>query len=234
LEDIRQSGRQVKEAIKAFLRGPMGSYLISLYLRFVSLTSRHIYEPGDPEGRFGTDGPVIYATWHGQNFIFAFRFRKGTHPTLLVAHHGDGRMVGQAMAYMGVPLVFGSGTTEETDTNKGGARAALQLLKVLRAKKSITLTADVPKTAREVGPGIILIARKSGVPIIPVAMTTSRRKILKTWDRMQLNLPFSRMVFVEGAPIRVPKDDSPSELYQAALTEALEKAQARAFAIATR
>lgn len=222
----------MKESFKSFLRGPVGSWLISLYLRCVSLTSRHIYEPEDPNNRFGTGGPVIYATWHGQNFVFAFRFAKGRHPTLLVAQHGDGRMVGQAMQYLGVPLVFGSGSTERTDINKGGARAFLQLLKELRRGQSVTLTADVPKTAREVGEGIILMARKSGVPIIPVAMTTSRRKILKTWDRMQWNLPFSRLVFVEGAPITVPDDGAPLTPYQARLAEALESAQLRAFALA--
>jgi len=225
-------GDDVKEAIKSFLRGRSGSYLISLYLRVVSLTSRHIHDPGTGGHDFANGAPVIYATWHGQNFIFAFRFRKRTHPTLLVAHHGDGRMVGQAMAYMGVPLVFGSGTTEQTDTNKGGARAALKLLKVLKGGKSITLTADVPKIARQVGPGIIMIARKSGVPIIPVAMATSHRRILKTWDRMQWNLPFSRMVFVAGDPITIPKDNTDPARYQAQLGQALDAAQARAISLA--
>jgi len=225
----------VAETIKSILRGAVGSYLISLYLRLVSLTTRHVHVALDPESAM-PDGPVIYATWHGQNFIFAFYFKNGNHPTLLVAHHGDGRMVGQAMAYMGVPLVFGSGTTEQTDTNKGGARAALQLLKVLRSGRSITLTADVPKIARHAGPGIILIARKSGVPIVPVAMTTSRRKILKTWDKMQLPLPFGRMVFVTAPAIHVaghlPGSPAAAEAFQAELNLALDAAQARAIAIA--
>jgi 3-deoxy-D-manno-octulosonic-acid transferase len=222
----------VKDAIKTFMRGPFGSYLLSLYLRFVSATSRHIYVPADPDNKFGTDGPYIYATWHGHSFIFASRFRAGVYPTLMVAAHGDGRMVGQAVAYMGVPLVYGSGTTIETDTPKGGARAALQLLKILRAGKSVTMTADVPKISQQAGPGVILIARKSGVPIMPVAMTTSRRRVLNTWDKMQWHLPFSKLVFVAGDPIFVPKDGSNPEVYQTALTEALNVVQERAYQIA--
>ena len=222
----------MKEAVKSFLRGPVGTRLISGWLRLVAATSRHVFDPADPEGRFAAGGPVIYATWHGQNFIFAFRFVNRNFPTLLVAHHGDGRMVGQAMANLGVPLVFGSGTTEATATDKGGARAFLKLLKELRRGQSVTLTADVPKIARVVGPGIVLLARKSGVPIVPVAMTTSRRFVLKTWDRMQFNLPFSHMVFVEGPPIKVPDDATPLALYQAQLTGALEQAQKRAFDLA--
>jgi len=222
----------LEDAIKAFLRGPVGSYLISLYLRLVSLTSRHIHEGPDNGHDFTLGAPVIYATWHGQNFIFAFRFRTKNFPTLLVARHGDGRMVGQAMQALGVPLIFGSGNTTVGGPDKGGARAFLGLLKTLRQGRSVTLTADVPKTPREVGAGIILLARKSGVPIIPVAMTTSRRNILKTWDRMQFNLPFSKMVFVTGPALSVPNDATPSGPYQDALHRALEAAQRRAFALA--
>jgi len=161
----------VKEQIKAFIRGPLGSYLISLYLRFVHLTARKVFEP--PLAQVAPNGPVVYATWHGQNFIFAFYFRRRRFPTLLVALHGDGKMIGQAMAYLGVRLVFGSGRQGDRGGDKGGARAALQLLKELKNGHSVTLTADVPKIARKAGPGVILIARKAGVPIVPVAMTTS-------------------------------------------------------------
>lgn len=213
------------------MRGPFGSWLISLHLRFVSLTSRHIYFPAHKKGDFFNQGPVIYATWHGQNFIFGFYFRKGSHPTLLVAHHGDGKMAGQVAANLGVPLVHGSGSTRRVDTaKKGGAKAFLQLLKELRRGQSVTLTADMPKQARQVGDGILLLARKSGCPIIPVAMATSRRKILRTWDRMQLNLPFSRMVFVTGEAISVTGEDN--EGYRQKLHDALEEAQTRALELA--
>lgn len=222
----------MEEAIKSFLRGPVGSWLISLYLRFVSLTSRHIHDGPTLTLQPGT--PVIYATWHGQNFIFAFYFKRRNYPHLMVALHGDGKMVGQAMAYLGVPLVFGSGTTDEAQRGKGGAKALLQMIRALRAGHSVTLTADVPKNAREVGDGILMMARKSGAPIVPVAMTTSRRKILPTWDKMQWNKPFSRMVFVHEAAVLVPNDGSDLESYRAELKSALEAAQSRAFTLADR
>jgi len=224
----------MKQVIKSFTQGKGGSWLISSWLKFVSLTSRHIYDPPDPDARFGTNGPVIYATWHGQNFIFAFRFRNRKYPHLMVALHGDGRMIGQAMANLGVPLIFGSGGAAKDQKKKGGARAFLQMIKALRAGHSVTQTADVPKTAREVGDGILLMARKSGAPIIPVAMTTSRRTILKTWDQMQWNWPFSRMVFVEAPAIRIPDDDSDLQPFREQLKTALDTAQLRAFTLADR
>lgn len=220
----------MEDAVKSFLRGPVGAWLISLYLRFVSLTSRHIHDGPTLDIADGT--PVIYATWHGQNFIFAFWFRRRNYPHLMVALHGDGKMVGQAMAYLGVPLVYGSGTTDETQRGKGGAKALLQMIRALKAGHSVTLTADVPKNAREVGDGILVMARKSGAAIVPVAMTTSRRRILPTWDAMQWNKPFSKMVFAHAEALHVPNDGSDLESYRAALKSALEEAQSRAFALA--
>jgi lysophospholipid acyltransferase (LPLAT)-like uncharacterized protein len=219
----------LKEAIKSFVRGPAGCWLLASYFRFVRLTSRRMIESAhDP----ALGGPVIYATWHGQNFVIPFRFARGLHPSALVAEHGDGQMIGQTLHRLGMPLIKGSGSTRKTDPKKGGARAFLKMLKALKAGHSVALTADVPKNARIVGEGVVLLARKSGLPIIPLAMTTSRRKFLRTWDRMQLNKPFSRMVFVEGAPLLVPNDDTPLASYQDQLSEALDTAQERAFELA--
>ncbi len=222
----------MKKKIKNILRGPLGSSLIALYYRTISLTSRHIYDPPDKSGNFGSGDPVIYATWHGHSFIFGFRFRKKNYPTLMVARHGDGRMFGQAMHYLGVPLVYGSGADGKAGVNKGGARAFLQMLKVLRKGKSVTMTADVPKSARVVGEGVILLARKARVPIVPVAMTTSRRKFVSSWDRMEIHKPFSRLVYVVGDQIDVPDDDTPLKPYQEQLYKALQAAQTRAYDIA--
>ncbi len=228
-----------RRRLKDILHGPVGAGLVLAYLRLVSATSRHVYEPPDPGRRFGEPGffghpgPVIYAHWHGHSFILGFRFRRRNFPTLMVTRHGDGAVFGRAMQRMGVPVVFGSGDTRG-GRDKGGARAFLALLRDLRRGQSVTMTADVPKTARVVGEGIVLLARKSGAPIVPVAMATSRRRILKTWDRMQLHLPFSRMVFVSGEPLFVPDDGSELDIHRQRLKDALERAQARAFQIADR
>ena len=71
------------------------------------------------------------------------------------------------------------------------------------------MTADVPPgPARRAGSGIITLARLSGRPIYPVAAASSRFKVLDTWSRLTLNLPFSRLVFVGAEPIIVPRGDA--------------------------
>jgi hypothetical protein len=50
------------------------------------------------------------------------------------------------------------------------------------------------------------LAALAGVPILPCAAQTSRRIVLRTWDRMALPLPFGRGVVVCGPAITVTRD----------------------------
>ena len=57
-----------------------------------------------------------------------------------------------------------------------------------------------------VSPGIVQLARLSGAPIFPLAYSARPRRVLETWDRFILPLPFGRGVFLWGAPMTVPRD----------------------------
>jgi len=72
------------------------------------------------------------------------------------------------------------------------------MIETLAEGINVAMTADVPKIARRVGKGVIAIARHSGRPIFPIAMATSNRITLKSWDKASLNLPFSRGAAVAG------------------------------------
>lgn len=72
------------------------------------------------------------------------------------------------------------------------------------------------------------MAALAGVPVLPCAARCTRRRVLPTWDRMVLPLPFGRGVLVCGAPIHVPRDrwaDSLPDI-AAALSGAAEEAEA--------
>ena len=76
------------------------------------------------------------------------------------------------------------------------------------------MIADIPKgTPREAGLGIVTLAKLSGRPVVPVAVTSSRRLVLeKTWDKATIPLPFGRSALVLGTPIFVPADADPAEM----------------------
>ncbi len=54
--------------------------------------------------------------------------------------------------------------------------------------------------------GVVDLARLSGVPVVPAAYATSRRRVLTSWDRFVVAWPFGRGVFVWGAPVTVARE----------------------------
>ncbi len=88
---------------------------------------------------------------------------------------------------------------------------------------NVATTADVPKRARVAGLGVIMLARESGRPILPVAIATSRFKRLNNWDRSVINLPFGRGIMAAGELIHVPPDadDAAMEILRQQLEGAL-------------
>jgi lysophospholipid acyltransferase (LPLAT)-like uncharacterized protein len=54
--------------------------------------------------------------------------------------------------------------------------------------------------------GIVNVARLSQAPIVPIVFATSRRRVIDSWDRFQLPLPFGRGVFLWGEPIEIERD----------------------------
>jgi lysophospholipid acyltransferase (LPLAT)-like uncharacterized protein len=203
------------------------------YLRLVWNTSRTVLEPADIYERMIPDLPVIIAMWHGQHFMVPF-IRRGYPAKVLVSRHRDGEINAIAAARLGVGAIRGSGDTGGRFDLKGGVGAFQGMLATLQEGCSVALTADVPKVARVAGIGIIKLAQLSGRPILPVAVATSRRKVLDNWDRTAINLPFSRLAMVAGDPVTVPADPDGAtlEASRQALERRLNRVSARALELA--
>lgn len=205
------------------------------YLRFVWLTSRSVLEPPDVYERIVPEMPVIIAMWHGQHFMVPF-IRRGHAAKVLISRHRDGEINAIAAERLGVGTIRGSGDAGGRFDVKGGVGAFQAMLAALEGGCSVALTADVPKIARVAGVGIIKLAQLSGRPILPVAVATSRRKVLANWDRTAINLPFSRLAMVASDPIRVPSepDDGTLDGCRRSLEEGLNRATTRAYELADR
>jgi hypothetical protein len=93
-------------------------------------------------------------------------------------------------------------------TTSGGLMALRGLIKAARDGYSVAITPDGPKgPIFKVQPGIVYLAQKAGVPVIPVACALSRKKILRSWDRYQFPLPFGRIQAVYGEPFPIAGAD---------------------------
>jgi hypothetical protein len=208
-------------------------FLAAEFLRLVWLTNKFSFEPANVYERVEPQQPVILAFWHGQHFMTPFIKTKESHRAkVLISLHRDGEFNAIAAERLGVGTIRGSGDHGSAFQRKGGVGAFREMVRALAEGYNVALTADVPKRSRVVGLGIIMLARESGRPIMPVAMATSRFIRLHNWDRSTINLPFGRGALVGLEEIFVPPDADAEtmEKLRAKLESHLNEVTRRAYA----
>lgn len=189
--------------------------LLANGLRFVRLTNPLAKGSSDVAKSYEAVTPAILAIWHGQHLMAPTLYPHGEPLIAMVSRSADAELNALVIEKFGFGAVRGSGGREDTKKrDKGGAQALIALKKALDGGSNVCMIADIPHgTPRQAGMGIVTLARLSGRPVVPIAMTTSRRKVLeKTWDKTTINLPFGRSAIIVGAPILVPADASDAEL----------------------
>jgi lysophospholipid acyltransferase (LPLAT)-like uncharacterized protein len=205
-EPLAQS-RFVKNAIAG---------LFAQFVRFVRLTNVLAKESAEFSSEaYAALEPGIIALWHGQHLLTPAYYPKRRQLVAMVSRSADAELNALMLGKFGIEAVRGSGGRESArQLDKGGAKALIALKKSLMAGKNVAMIADIPHgTPRDAGLGIVLLARLSGRPIMPAAITTSRRKVLeRSWDKTTINLPFGRASIVIGAPIYVPADADEAEM----------------------
>jgi hypothetical protein len=163
---------------------------------------------------------VILVSWHGRLLAGIVHFSR-YRPALMISQSRDGARIAWVARRFGFRPVRGSST-------RGGVRALLALTREVSAGAVGVHLVDGPRgPAGEVKPGLILLAARSGASIVPVYLTARWRVEARSWDRMQLPLPGSRIDGRIDLPIEVPP--SPSETEADALRADLEKRMAMAY-----
>lgn len=205
------------------------------YLRLVWKTSRIVIEPEGVYEHLNRHMPVIVATWHGQHYLSPF-VRHTDRAKVLISRHRDGAINAIVAERLGLGTIRGSGSHDREFTRKGGIVAFKEMLHALEEGYSLGLTADIPKVSRVAGRGIVMLARESGRPILPIAIATSRRIELDNWDHTAVNLPFGRMAAVSTELLWVPADadDAMIETCRREVENRINAATARAYEIVDR
>jgi lysophospholipid acyltransferase (LPLAT)-like uncharacterized protein len=196
-----------RPATQAFLAGLIGRYLAFCY----RTTRWSLLGEENMRPYAGRGSPVIIAFWHERLPMMpmlwttvAKAFPEAAHwqPHVLVSQHRDGRFIGEIVARFRLVMVHGS-------TSRGGASAMRSLTRVLRGGSPVAITPDGPRGPRRVpAEGVAQLAAFAKVPVMPTAAATTRHRLLPSWDRMMLPLPFARGVLVCGPAIVVDTADA--------------------------
>jgi lysophospholipid acyltransferase (LPLAT)-like uncharacterized protein len=243
-----RKGRRVKP-LKAFwrkIRKPLAesrfakaalATLIAQGLRFIRLTNPLAKGSSDIDEAYARLSPAICTFWHGQHLMAPTIYPRGANLVAMVSRSADAELNALVIRKFGLDAVRGSGGREDArHLDKGGANALRALKKALDAGTNVCMIADIPHgTPRQSGMGIVTLARLSGRPIVPVAIATSRRRVLeRSWDKTTISLPFGRGALILGDPIHVPADadDAMLEAKRREVTDGLNQATLRAHRLA--
>ncbi len=188
-----------------------------------SMRLRAVGEPRLADFRRLGPGPLLFALWHG-DFFPVFWYGRRQDNCVIVSRSPDGEILARVLRRCGYRTVRGSSTT-------GATRAMIDLAREIGAGHDASIAVDGPRgPALRAKPGILLLAKMTGCPVVPLGVGMSRSKRFASWDRFRLPLPMARVVLTAGDPIEVPHDASAelmSEL-RSRLEDSLQSQRARA------
>ena len=140
----------------------------------------------------------ILATWH-QNIYFSCWLLKNRKLGSLISESKDGEMIARVVEHFSFIPIRGS-------SSYGGSRALREIVAYLKGPLPAAITPDGPLGPRcKVQPGVIMISKMSGAPIIPWCYEAlDQWTIHGSWDQHKIPKPFTIAVSVFGSPIYVP------------------------------
>ncbi len=187
-----------------------------LVINLIGLTTRFEvigWENHEDVTRSG--GLPIYNFWHDRIFLTTYWWRK-RRIVVLTSKSFDGEYIARFIQRFGYGAVRGSST-------RGGVGAIVEMVRLMRQGCTTAFTLDGPKGPPYVAKmGPVILAKKSGHPMMPVTMALKRYWTAPSWDSFQVPKPFtSARVYVAPA-IYVPADADEAML--AAKRDELQKA----------
>lgn len=176
------------------------SHLGSWLIRMLGWTLR--IRVGDEAGFLtgGLSRPALFAFWHNRMLVTPIVYcrhygkRKGNGAVVLTSPSRDGGLLSEFMARFGIGAVRGS-------SSRRGAAAIRELDECLANGLDVIITPDGPRgPCYKLGAGLVFLAQKNALPLVPVHIEYNRCIRLKSWDRFMIPLPFSAVKVTFGKP----------------------------------
>ena len=199
--------------------------LISLLLRLWFATCR-ITEHGLDNRHEVIRSSAIAVFWH-YSLLYVFYHLRKDRAAVLVSASEDGEYIARLAHCLNFDTVRGS-------SNRRGLLALKELLAYLKEGGNAGIVADGSQgPPLVVQAGSILLASKSGAPILPVAWSASRSFTFNSWDHTCIPMPFSRIDFFYGTPVFIPEglDRQAIEDYRKRLEQQMNELHTSAWAL---
>ena len=204
--------------MKRFLYRYILPVLGLVLIKILSLTYRIEIIDQEIESKIYKRGQFpIYTSWHQRLFLGVTFLAKRKPIAIIVSQSKDGDFIARILQFLGWHPVRGSST-------RGGVKALKEMKRLSISGYSMGHIVDGPKGPFGiVKPGIIMIARFSGMPILPIIISPKKKWVFNSWDRFMIPKPFSKILVKFDRELYVPRntDDSGLEEYRLLLEERL-------------
>ncbi len=151
------------------------------------------------------DKGLLYASWH-RGLFFLIYFYRNLKFVVMASASRDGELAAQTTRRHGWIPIRGSSSFR-------GSEALREMLPLFEKGHRGGLVVDAPQGPPYISKmGIILLAKRTGLPIMPAIWSADRCWRLRSWDRTIVPKPFSRIVFLYAPEfIKIPTDASREE-----------------------
>ena len=185
--------------------------LVAFLLRLLHRTLRYeiVLEPGVEEPR--PPALQVWCFWHRCLIPCACYFyghpdiRSGeVQPAILISLSFDGELVARTIERLGFLTARGSST-------RHGGSGLMTLAKAVEQGHPPVFTADGPRgPLYKAKPGAVKLAQFTGCAIASVYAHPQKAWLLRSWDRLIIPKPFSRVAVSWGRHIEVPLNRGPA------------------------
>ena len=161
-----------------------------------------VQDPGNYNSPDYKDENCLVVMWHNRIVNVCPLFHKSFRQRVvaMASKSKDGQIISDFLESFQIRTIRGSANKNGKD--KGGAAALINSIRALRNGDIVSIIPDGPRgPVYEVQPGAIIAAAKAKVPILPVSINCQSCWTLKSWDRLQIAKPFSKVELIIGAPV---------------------------------
>ncbi len=207
------------------ISGTFGPRLGTAYIRIVRRLVRWEWL-GRPilDDLIASNKPFIVAFWHGRILMMAPVTEESKIPVhVVISANKDGELIARLITFFNGRTIRGSSRDPRKSRTKGGDIVLHTAIERLNAGEIVAITPDGPRGPRmKAQAGAAVMSIRTGVPVVPFAYSTRRAKLMRSWDKFMVPLPFGRGSYAIGQPI-VPQgtDETAIEAHRTAIEEGL-------------
>ena len=158
---------------------------------------------GSKFGRLRSEGKnFVIAFWHGSMFVGWFLHRPTAQGRIsaLVSQSKDGEYLSTILERWNYSMIRGS-------SHIGGKEAMQLMVDAVQSGSPLAITPDGPRGPRcEMKMGAVRTAQRTNVPLVLAGIAMEQKKVLRSWDKFEVPMPFSKVAVHYSDPVTVPQE----------------------------